>query len=181
MDSEKQEGQKTIVAFIAGLIIGGLLVWVFSAPSETTPLEITVGEDTAKSAVSGDTKKNDVIEKSEVTTVPVVVGEGSVTALDQAAGSIVVISNLELPAEEGWVVVRDYSNGVSGNILGAARYSSTQNLVPDNVRLLRNTEVGNTYQVLYFSENGDRVFDLSDDVAVTNGSGVVIASVITVQ
>ena len=29
-ESNKQEGQKTVVSFIAGLLIGGLLVWVFS-------------------------------------------------------------------------------------------------------------------------------------------------------
>ena len=32
-----QDYQKNVVAFVAGLLIGGLLVWVFSTPEETTP------------------------------------------------------------------------------------------------------------------------------------------------
>lgn len=37
MRNENEEGGKTVVAFIAGLLIGGLLVWVFSG---TEPVEI---------------------------------------------------------------------------------------------------------------------------------------------
>ncbi len=35
---ENEEGVKRVVTFIVGLLIGGLLVWVFSGPSiETAP------------------------------------------------------------------------------------------------------------------------------------------------
>ena len=34
-EQEKQESQKTIVAFAAGLLIGGLLVWVFAGSPKT--------------------------------------------------------------------------------------------------------------------------------------------------
>ena len=37
MAEEKQEGQKTVVSFIVGLLIGGLLVWAFSGPSVDAP------------------------------------------------------------------------------------------------------------------------------------------------
>ena len=37
MSDEKQEGQKTIVSFIVGLLIGGLLVWAFSGPEASAP------------------------------------------------------------------------------------------------------------------------------------------------
>ena len=39
-EAEKQESQKTVVAFITGLLIGGLLVWVFSATPEDKKLPV---------------------------------------------------------------------------------------------------------------------------------------------
>jgi hypothetical protein len=43
-EAEKQEGQKTVVAFITGLLIGGLLVWVFSSSPTSDSMKV-VSED----------------------------------------------------------------------------------------------------------------------------------------
>ena len=50
MTDVKQEGQKTIVSFIVGLLIGGLLVWAFSGPEVSAPND---KKDDSKEEISG--------------------------------------------------------------------------------------------------------------------------------
>lgn len=162
-DVEKKESQKTVVAFISGLLIGGLLVWVFSSSPESAVAPEVEDEDT-KEVVSTDTKETKVEAKTEVTKVAV--GEGSILVPDQAAGKLVTIGKLTLPSESGWVVVRDFKDGVVGNILGAARFSTEEGLIPTTVDLIRGTVAGTTYQVVYFTNEGGIEFALEDDKLV---------------
>ena len=103
---QKQESQKTVVAFITGLLIGGLLVWVFSATPEEKK------EPTEKSA-----EKKEEVVKTELKTavtetkkeeVAEVIGTGSITVVDQKAGQTVTLGKLELPTKNGWGVVLNY-------------------------------------------------------------------------
>lgn len=180
-ETEKQEGQKTVVAFIAGLLIGGLLVWVFSASPETVPAESNTETDTENvsndadgdpdETPSSDTNgSNDSADTSadanEVDEAPTADGDGELSVSNQPAGSVVVLDSISYPTEAGWVVVRDYIGGVSGRILGAARYNLTDRLLPESVNLLRATEAGSTYQVVFYSEDGDRSFNVSDDIQI---------------
>jgi hypothetical protein len=173
-ETEKQEGQKTVVAFIAGLLIGGLLVWVFSS----TPEEVDEEPVTTDTEVT-DTTNNNTVERS-VTTVdrePVqeVVGDGSITVSKQTAGSVVTLGAVSFPTVAGWVVVRDYVDGNPGNVLGASRYDQNEGLSPDAVSLLRSTEAGSSYQVVFYNENGDRVFDLDDDTIIDGIAATFVA------
>lgn len=47
MAEETQDGQKTLVAFVVGLLIGGMLVWAFSGPTPEpeTPMVIIQKEE----------------------------------------------------------------------------------------------------------------------------------------
>lgn len=193
-ETEKQEGQKTVVAFIAGLLIGGLLVWVFSSSPEGTPASVTDGADDETSQerdtgaadnTTGATRTNDNVtrEVPETSTQTATretpepqSGNGAIAVSNQGAGTLVTLSNIEFPSDAGWVVVRDYADAVPGKILGAARYNVTDGLLPQSVNLLRSTEAGSEYQVVFYSENGDRVFDLSDDTIVEG-----IAAMFTAQ
>ena len=172
---EKQEGQKTVVAFITGLLIGGLLVWVFSSTPEDQKMPKTDSDDSTEvtTVTEGDTNsKEEVIatEKPiEVKKVVSVTGNGSLTALDQAAGNVVVLGDTKYPSEAGWIVVRDYANGAAGNVLGAARYNLEEGLTPVSVPVLRKTVAGSSYQVGFYTDNGDKAFSLKDDVLVTGG------------
>lgn len=186
-ETEKQEGQKTVVAFIAGLLIGGLLVWVFSSTPEeeatNTPTDDTSeemsnssnGSNNRSSSNGNGTASNANDTRSDTNQTSQVIGEGSLVVADQAAGSVVAIDSVTFPTEEGWVVVRDYENGNPGSVLGAARYEVEVGLVPSDVRLLRATESGSTYQVTFYSESGDQVFDLADDQPI-EGSGVTFTA-----
>ena len=167
-EQEKQEGQKTVVAFIAGLLIGGLLVWVFStnpeaatAPSasETDPIEVEVSEtdtDTTSEAVDVDATTTE-----EVNTVEV--GEGSIDITDQKAGMSVTIDGAIFPVTNGWIAVRPYNDGKLGNILGAARFSQEQGLAPNSVPLLSPTISDREYAVVFYSDDGNQEFNLDGD------------------
>lgn len=186
----KQDGQKTVVAFVAGLLIGGLLVWVFSASPENADVEnitgdtnteeetrtpSTVGEgNTAAGDEDEDADTGAVTDTRPVDAPPVSVGEGSLSVADQEAGEVVTLGALEYPATDGWIVVHEYTDGVLGNALGAARYSTGEGLLPSEVRLLRVTEAGSEYFVVFYSDNGDRVFDLGDDFPVMNAADALV-------
>jgi hypothetical protein len=165
-EAEKQEGQKTVVAFITGLLIGGLLVWVFSSsPEAVAPVETPEGDTTSTATTETETTTSTEATDEEVAPVTIV-GDAAVTVLDQAAGTVVVLSDVSYPTEAGWIVVRDYMDGVPGNILGAARYNLDEALTPSEVSLLRSTVKDSSYQVVFFSDDGDKEFSSKTDVQV---------------
>jgi hypothetical protein len=171
-EAEKQEGQKTVVAFITGLLIGGLLVWVFSSTPETEPTKVMESDSTTEMTTKSDDSKEAVVttvKTAETTKVTPVAGNGSLTVLDQTAGDEVVLGATKYPDESGWIVVRDYANGVSGNVLGAARYNLNEGLLPVSVSLLRKAVSGSAYQVGFYADNGDKAFSLKEDALVTGG------------
>lgn len=177
-DTEKQERQKTVVAFIAGLLIGGLLVWVFTSAPASAPVEEGVMEDDESSEVESggividgsSESEDDTVATPDETPEPtngVVAGSNSALEVsDQSAGGQVVLGDVSYPTQQGWVVVRDYENGMSLRILGAARYDVDAGLTPDSVKLVRATEAGKTYKVVFYTEDGDNNFNTRTDFQV---------------
>ncbi len=168
-----KDAQKTVVAFIAGLLIGGLLMWVFAAPGSDTDMNdeadeanVSEDDDDAESTSNTSTRTSGTNTKSNTTTTakPSTSGVGDATVADQPAGSVVVLSSVMFPSDEGWIGVRDYDNGQLGGLLGVARFSAEQGLTPTQVELLRSTVAGSDYVVVFYSESGDREFSLADDV-----------------
>lgn len=157
---EQQEGQKTVVAFIAGLLIGGLLVWVFSAPEgANAPTTTEEGDEAAEVTEAGDTtttasETKTTTQTEPTTSTPAPTGEGELEVANQPAGSVVALSRAQFPTADGWVAIRDYDNETTGGILGAARYSQSQGLIPEEVELLRETDSGKTYVAVFFTEDG---------------------------
>lgn len=190
----KQDGQKTVVAFVAGLLIGGLLVWAFSGSPENADVENITGdtnteedtssplEDADEDEVMDDDDNEDVAtETRPVDAPPVSIGDGTLAVANQSAGEVVTLGALEYPSTDGWIVVHEYTDGVLGNALGAARYSTGEGLLPEEVRLLRVTEAGNDYFVVFYSDNGDKVFDLGDDYPVMNAADALVGDTMTAQ
>lgn len=176
MTEEKQEGQKTVVSFVVGLLIGGLLVWAFSSPAEDTPKKDTVNKATEEK-MEGENDSSDSIKvevneegEAEVIVEPVKatlpVGDGKISVANQAASASVKLDGATYPVSEGWVGVRDYENGQLGALLGVVRFSEEQGLVPSAIVLQRSTKVGNEYAIVVYKENGDRQFNLAEYVQV---------------
>ena len=179
-EQEKQENQKTIVAFAAGLLIGGLLVWVFNgATPETNTQEeenATTTEEVNENTQGGATSTEEE-GSTEDTDQPVMqTGEGSAEVEDQPAGSSVALQSATFPSDEGWIGVRDYVDGQIGGILGVARFSKEQGLVPQEIILQRPTKGGSTYAIVFFSENGDRIFNVANDVMQQGIAGTFVAA-----
>jgi len=181
-DVEKQEGQKTVVSFAAGLLIGGLLVWAFSGSPETDEArtidaqnndettEMTedteATEDESENAVdTGATSEDTTADMSTdtVETPTMEIGDASVELGDLSAGSAIMLEGATFPTNEGWVGVRTYTNDQVGSILGVSRYSNEQGLIPSQIDFLVPTVAGQEYAVVFFNEDGDRNFNPAAD------------------
>lgn len=169
-----RDAQKTVVAFIAGLLIGGLLMWVFVTPNKNTMTDDGAdGANSNKSENAGESKTgtktqtSNALSGSNTSTKPSQGGVGDVTVADQPAGTVVVLSSVMFPNDEGWIGVRDYDNGQLSGLLGVARFSAEQGLIPTQIELLRSTSAGSDYAVVFYSESGDREFSLADDVQLS--------------
>ncbi len=168
----QQDGQKTIVAFVVGLLIGGLLVWAFSGPgtNQEDPMAPTETETATETEADMDTDEMAETPTETAPTTPVVttlpVGDGSVTVSDQPAALTVALEEAVFPVGEGWIGVRNYQNGQLGTILGVVRFSESQGLVPSNIILQTPTISGREYAVVVFSEDGDFAFNTAADVQI---------------
>lgn len=167
-EQEKQDNQKTIVAFAAGLLIGGLLVWVFGGTPKTEKVDEQKNDTTEETATETkeEVKSEDTKEAVAEVKPALQTGDGKVEIVNQKAGTTVALDSATFPSDEGWVGVRDYVNGQLAGLLGVARFSKEQGLVPESITLQRSTVEGKTYAIVFYSESGDRVFSLADDVQV---------------
>lgn len=170
-DVQKEEGQKTIVSFVVGLLIGGLLVWAFSGNKTEAPVN-TVGDDAEEVTLDEEAEVTEAENGSEATdsannTTPAMeVGEGEVVVLDQPASARIALESVTFPIAEGWIGVRDFANETLGPILGVVRFSQEQGLVPETIILQYPTQAGREYAVVFFTEDGDRQFNLATDVQI---------------
>lgn len=163
----KQDGQKTIVAFVVGLLIGGMLVWAFSGPDNAAKKDHKddAAEETNTEAGTQETgATSETTDEAKATTLPV--GDGKVEITDQPASAAIALNGAVYPVSEGWIGVRDFENDKLGMILGVVRFSESQGLVPNEIILQRATTPGKKYAVVIYTENGDFKFNLANDVQI---------------
>jgi hypothetical protein len=167
-EQANQDSQKTIVAFVAGLLIGGLLVYVFASPTHDEEMHDNGDVDTEMVTPNNSTTSDIEVDLvAEDDTAPeMVTGDGQIRVSDQPAGPTVKIDGATFPNDEGWIGVRDYENEQLGRILGVARFSNEQGLIPTSVELQRSTVAGKVYALVFYTESGDRMFSLADDVQI---------------
>jgi len=168
-EKEVNDSQKTVVAFIAGLLVGGLLVWVFSdtpaqAPSEMTE-DVESGEtlDVELEPTTNDDGDGSSDEAAAPDTPELVVGDAAVTLGDNTTGNLIALESATFPTDEGWIAVRTYRDGQLGNILGASQYSRSAGLTPEFIRLLAPTVAGREYAIVFFSQDSNPDFNLDGD------------------
>ena len=171
-EEQQQDGQKTLVAFVVGLLIGGMLVWAFSGPADSSPAtdeeeNVTeVQNKTTDDSSETNTTNEEESESTTPSTPELQIGNGSVSVLDQDASMTIQLDRARYPVSEGWIGVREYNNDKLGFILGVVRFSESQGLVPSEIILQRSTTPGNRYAVVIFTEDGDFDFNLANDVQI---------------
>jgi hypothetical protein len=143
-----QDSQKTLVAFVVGLLIGGMLVWAFSGPNDASKKE-----DKKMDEKTASTTEAKVETSSDKTTLSV--GEANIAINDQTAAETVQINSATYPVEEGWIAVREYQDDKEGYVLGAVRFSKADGLVPSEIILQRPTIAGQKYAISLYKEGGD--------------------------
>ncbi len=164
-----QDGQKTIVAFIVGLLIGGLIVWMFSgtpseAPEETSEnnnkeeLEDNNGVDVENGFETENIEHTD--SNGQVDDSHMEVGDGSVEVNDQPAGDRVTLEAVTFPMSDGWIGVRDYTDRNLGALLGVMRFSESQGLIPQEIILQAPTTAGNDYAIVFYTASDTNQFNL---------------------
>jgi hypothetical protein len=155
----KEESQKTVVSFIVGLLVGALLVWAFTGNGGDAPKK-QMDDDDTEMATDDDVATKEEVGTDDEGTTSVPVGEGSVSVDGDKAGMSVSLADVTFPAKEGWVGVRNLNDGKLGMILGVARFSAEQGLNPKQIELLTPTVAGREYAIVFYSESGDRKFNL---------------------
>jgi hypothetical protein len=182
MEADQQQGsQKTVVAFISGLVIGALLMWVFGSQppknvKEDTKMdnaqEQAATENTEEAAPSGEQGSAEV----SVSNPAVTAGMGSVAVANQKAGSQVALGEIKYPTEAGWIAVHAVENGTMGGVLGASRYNTKEGLTPTTVDLLAPTVAGAEYWVVFHEDNKDGKYTSAGDKVMNGADGKPLAT-----
>lgn len=161
-EETNQDNQKTIVSFIVGLLIGGLLVWAFSGPTQQTESD-DMDRDTESEMTMDEADDTADNEDGNEPARALAVGSGEIAIPNQPASASIMIDSAEYPVAEGWIGVREYTDGELGYILGVNRFSQSQGLIPQEIVLQRPTIAGNEYAIVVYEEDGDFDFSLAGD------------------
>jgi hypothetical protein len=192
MEEEKRDGQKTVVAFISGLLIGGLLMWVFGAQPKKGGPDM-VKKDDAQNVQQG-TDANATQPTTDATAPAVAAttpeapkvevaqgGAGSIAVADQKAGMKVTLGDVKFPANGGWIAVQNIAGDKLGTTIGAARFDVKAGLVPKVIDLIGSTVAGNTYAVVFHGTDGDHMYTSATDKVVMGADGKPLATTFKAQ
>ncbi len=169
----------TLVTLVVGIIIGFLIGWGIYGRESGVKSE-REGRTASSTLDFNDEFESDFdlddetpVKSGSLSSPSATVGgtTASFSVSAQAAGLTVNVMNVKADAPT-WVAVRDYRGGQLGNVLGARRIEQSQAGVA--VQLLRSTKAGETYAVVLYRDNGDKLFSHQTDTLVTaNGAAVV--------
>ncbi len=163
-DVQKEESQKTVVSFVFGLLIGGLLVWAFMGEKHDDHTPTKGEEKTETTATSSEENAADTTGTAEAVSIPTLpVGDGKVVITDKKAGRVVNLAEVTFPIEEGWIGVRELNDGKLGFINGVIRFSKAGSVVPNSIPLVTPTVAGREYAIMMYTNGGDRSFNPAVD------------------
>jgi hypothetical protein len=177
---QQQNNQKTVVAFIAGLVIGALLMWVFGAQPKSAQTDMKSDDAMEKSSDTSTQTETTVGGEGSaaitVSTPTVTAGSGSVVVANKKAGSAVALGDISYPSEAGWLAVHAVENGTMGGVLGASRYNTADGLVPTSIDLLAPTVAGAEYWVVFHEDNKDGKYTSAGDKVMMGADGKPLAT-----
>lgn len=137
----------TILVIIALIIIG---VMVSKNNSGDSMIDDTVMTDTSGGSI------NDV---------------NRIVMSDQYPGNVVYISSVQF-AKDGWVVIHKDESGKPGAVIGSMYFAKGIN--PGKITLTSSTVEGGIYYAMLYSDDGDKVFDVTKDLPIKDSKGNII-------
>ena len=163
------KNSQIIAAVVVIVLILGA-VW-FVSQSKYSPVIGSVPEESTNntdealddSAGISSTGSDDTDSTAAPTTSPA--GE-AIAVADQPAGSSVALGAITI-SRPTWIAVKDQN----GWILGAARFDA--NLESGTIPLLRAMTAGETYTLIMYADDGDKLFDFHIDMLVA-GEGTIV-------
>lgn len=158
---------------IAGILLALLFVggWWLIARTVSTSDAAGSEAQSKTSSTTTDSSATSVRRPISEDTPTISASTESIDVADQAAGISVKVEKVAL-VQVGWVAVRDGS----GRTLGAARFEAGTHTNVE-VPLLRSTVAGQSYQALMYVDDGNKQFDLREDILITKSDGSVAGDV----
>ena len=141
----------TVIVIIVLIVVG---IMVFSGKSSAPAVETPATTDT--------TGTNNAPAMS------------SIVMSDQYPGNVVYLSSVQLAAP-GWVVIHKDNAGQPGAIIGETYVGAGIN--PAKVTLTAPMIDGGTYYAMLHSDDGDKKFNATTDVPLTDAKGNIIMHV----
>ena len=172
---------KIVGAFLIGVIVGGLFVWMWIATQKEllnkenkTIGNVSEQNTTTKKPISEDKTPIKNLETSETQ-----LRNDAIVVQNQKAGSSVVVDKAVFE-EDGWIVIHEGTASHIGNALGAARFDKGEynNIV---VELLRATKEGMVYRAVLYRDNGDKKFNLDTDFPFLQDGNQPVLTTFTVK
>lgn len=145
-------------SFVLGFIFGAVIIgaWSISGDLSIGPV-VNSNSNNAKSTQKKTSKES-----------------GAVSVVNQSAGPIVKVESVTVTPPGVWVAVREVNGDTLGNVLGAEYVRGPRSNI--TVTLLRTTSPNRPYVIELYRDNGDGVFNLSNDsvyIDFTTGASVV--------
>jgi len=169
---------KIALSFLGGFIVGILIIWGWNAYTnknyvkDITPT--TTSPENMVATTTKDSKDTTTENGSSITKIKTknIVPFANITVTNQPSGSTVKVASVTLK-KDGWVVVHEEKDGLIANALGAVRKNAGEykNIT---IPLLRNTVKNKQYWIVLYSDNGNRQFNLKEDLPVKNTDGKII-------
>jgi hypothetical protein len=160
---------RSVWIFIAGVVVGGLLVFAWFSANESG----SVGQS-ATSTTSGATR-NTVTTTTSGSAISgaTITASDDVVVLDQDAGDAVVVKDASVSVPT-WLVVYELSQGKPVRALGATMFFPEYNGKGGVITLLKPTMPNTTYFVGSSLDTGDHTFTphVNKEVVDSNGSMV---------
>lgn len=156
------------VPFITGAAVSLLVLgawYVYSHERESFVAHVPSSETSIAGTTPKQTEPPETTEKN--------IDASAIVVTPQQAGQTVHVQRATLPTD-GWIVVHEeILDGVIGNALGAARKNAGVH-ESVTVDLLRNTEPHKQYWIALYTDNGDKIFSLQNDVPMLDTQGALL-------
>ena len=161
--------QVIIGVLVLVVIVGGWMMIASKRSSSSTQMDM-VSTSTASGSDTSDVDMETSVTKNSTSMHSQAAAGEDVQASDQKAGMSVMVDSVTLKGR-GWVAVEDSKNWVMGaERLEAGTHTNVA------VTLLRGTVAGQTYKVVLFADDGDKMFDLHKDTIIKNSDGSMLSA-----